>query len=122
MLHSQSKSLHSNGFMALVAVIILATGALAFSLLTLSIAADYSDSVSRHELRIQAGLNSEACVATIELMYEKDYFLNGEVTLPEFGCRARISNDMNGSAFISIVAVLEGVGAQINRALHFNNL
>ena len=74
------------GFIALIAVLLISLSALAFSLVALSAAVMYSDSVTQRELRIQKGLNEEACSDTLSLMKAKDYFLNGRMTVPELGC------------------------------------
>jgi len=99
-----------DGFIALIAVILLATGTLAFSLVTISAAISYSESVNLHELRIQAGLNVKACLDSATLMVAKDYFLNGEVELPEFGCTLTVTNDFQGHINLNVRAVFEGVG------------
>jgi len=65
---------YNNGFIALIAVVMLATGTLAFSLVVLSSVVDYSESVSRKELRIQATMNARACLDMTTLMAVKDYF------------------------------------------------
>ena len=83
--NSKSKNTHK-GFTALIAVIMLFSVAFVFSLVTLSSAVLYSDSVYAREVRIQNALNQQACADTLALMKVKDYFLKGQVTLPEFGC------------------------------------
>ncbi len=74
------------GFMATTAIILLAIGILAFVLVTVSTASVYSDSVTRREMRIQKGLNKQACADTSKLVQAKDYFLNNEVVLSDFDC------------------------------------
>lgn len=74
------------GFVATTAVMLLATGILAFLIVTMSAAALFADSVDRREVRIQKGLNEVACQETLPLMVAKDYFLDGEVKLSDFGC------------------------------------
>jgi len=101
-----------SGFISLIAVILLATGTLAFSVVTISAAASYSDSVMRHELRLQAGLNLSGCLDTAELMIAKDYFLNGNMSLSEFACVAGVSNNFNGNILINATATLSGVSAR----------
>ncbi len=90
------------GFIAVTAVILLATGALAFSLVALSSAASYADSVYRRELRIQANLNVEACLDTAALMAAKDYFLSGPMHIAEFDCDATVTR--NGAGLVSVRA------------------
>ncbi len=106
-----NRGLPSNkGFMAVTAVILLALGTISFSLVTMSAAISYADTVNRHELRIQARFNANACLDTATLMIAKDYFLNGEVSVPEFGCIANIENYFNGNVLIKVKAELGGVG------------
>ncbi|MCX6719114.1 MAG: hypothetical protein NTZ38_01935 [Candidatus Taylorbacteria bacterium] len=104
----------TKGFTATTAVILLATGTLAFSLGSLVSAALYADSVNQKELRIQARLNASACLDTVILMAYKDYFLNGPVTVPEFGCTGNVSNDYLGHISMNIKASLEGVSYYLN--------
>jgi hypothetical protein len=92
---------------------------LAFSLIASDAAAGYSDMVDRRELRIQAGLNAEACLDTASLMLAKDFFLNGTTTVPEFGCTVNVSNDSaTGNVSMDAVAVLQGVSAYGSRDLN----
>ena len=97
------------GFIAVIAIVIIATGTLAFSLAALSAAASYADSVERRELRIQVQLNLDSCADTLNLMAAKDYFLNGNVSIPEFGCVATVTNDQNGHMSMNITATLGSI-------------
>ena len=106
------------GFIALIAVVILASGVLAFSLAAMSAAAAYASAVEKKELRIQAGLNLNACLDYAELMAAKNYYLNGESTVREFGCALSIANDDNGGFSIAARSTLEGVSAYGNRSVH----
>ncbi len=101
-----------DGFIALIAVVLLATGTLAFSLVTLSAAASYSDMVFKHDERNQAHLNAESCLDSMVLMAAKDYFLSGQVSLKEFGCTAIVTNDSNGNIAIAVTAKVGDVGFQ----------
>ena len=107
----------TRGFMALIAVVLLATGTLAFSLATMSAAASYADMAFRRELRIQTQLNAEACLDTVSLMAAKDYFLSGSVHLNEFGCDAQVANDFNGNVSIKASAKISDVGSQDSRTI-----
>jgi len=107
----------TGGFAALISVVLLATGVLAFSLTTLASAVSYGDMVSRREIRIQAGLNLEACLDTTELMIGRDYFLVGTSTLSEFGCIAFIVSDMIGNYSIDASARLSGVTVNGSRQI-----
>jgi hypothetical protein len=85
------------GFIATVAVVILATGITYFSLITLTSAFSFFDFVHKKELRIQANLNSKACLDQIILMISRDYFLSGKIKLKDFDCTLDISNNFNGN-------------------------
>ncbi len=74
------------GFVATTAVVMLATGTLAFLIATMSAAVLFADSADRREARIQRGMNDVACRETLSLLIAKDYFLTGDVELSDFGC------------------------------------
>ncbi len=80
------KNKYVKGFVATTAVIVLSIGTLAFLLVTLSAATSYADSVTRREVRIQQSLNKLACQETLPLLVAKDYFLDKEIELSDFGC------------------------------------
>ncbi len=103
--------------MALIALVLLATGTLAFSLATMSAAAAYADMSYRRELRIQARLNADACLDSVSLMAAKDYFLNGHVKLSEFGCDAQVANDLKGNLNIRVNANSNRVSFQDSRSI-----
>ena len=78
------------GFVATVAVVLLAIGSLAFVAVLTSSVFFYSDSVYRREMRTQKSLNERACADTKILLMQKDFFLKGEVILPEFACSVHV--------------------------------
>ena len=88
------------GFIATVAVVILATGIIYFSLITLASAFAFSDFIHKKELRIQANLNSKACLDQVILMVSRDYFLSGKIKLKDFDCTLDISNNFNGTVTV----------------------
>lgn len=88
------------GFIATVAVVILATGIIYFSLVTLASAFAFSDFIHKKELRIQASLNSKACLDQVILMVSRDYFLSGKIKLKDFDCTLDISNNFNGTVTV----------------------
>ena len=106
-----SVRIYKRGFTATIAVVIFSMSIIAFILSLMSTVSFYSDMVSKHELRIQAQLNAKACLDTIVLMVIKDYFLNGELVIYEFGCIANIINDNNGNISISVNTKFAGVNA-----------
>jgi hypothetical protein len=110
------------GFVALVAVLLIASGALAFSLMTASSAIVYADSVVQRELRIQAGLDASACLDTAILMVSKDFFLNGTADISEFGCTAEIANpDAAGAVSISVASDVSGVKAYADETIYLHD-
>ncbi|MFA6553916.1 MAG: hypothetical protein WCS89_00200 [Candidatus Paceibacterota bacterium] len=109
------KTNDKKGFVALIAVVLLATGTLTFSLVAMSSAIAYADSISRRELRIQTQMNAQACLDTVTLMVVKDYFISGNVEVKKFGCTAEILNDFEGNISFNVKAnlgeiVVEGNG------------
>jgi hypothetical protein len=111
----------TRGFVATIAVIILATGCLVFSLITLLGATSYAESVYKRELRIQAGLNARACLDWVTVMVSKDYFLSGQIEIGQFGCVADITNDMNGDISFNVKAKLGSVNAKLTRTFRFED-
>ncbi|MEK7609542.1 MAG: hypothetical protein AAB470_00280 [Patescibacteria group bacterium] len=77
------------GFIATTAIILLSTGSLAFLVATSSAVFMYADSIEKREIRIQNNLNQQACQDTLRIMNAKDYFLNVDIQLSDFGCIAR---------------------------------
>lgn len=109
------------GYVALVAVILIASGTLVFSLTALSSAVSFSENVYKRELRIQAGLNARSCLEIITLMLSRDYFLSGKVEIAELGCLSEIENDTNGGAHIISKTVLEGVNGYEERSVSMDD-
>jgi hypothetical protein len=105
---------HKKGFIALIAIVLLVSGILAFSLSVAASAVAYADRVYRRELRIQLGLYVESCRDSIIIMLKKDNFLKGEVHIGEFGCIADVQNDYMGTVSISATSSLAGVRAHID--------
>ncbi|MEA2715664.1 MAG: hypothetical protein QOG91_692 [Candidatus Parcubacteria bacterium] len=105
------------GLTALIAVNLIALGTLAFLMVTAGAAVTFADMVHKKELRMQAALNVRACLDSLALMAAKDYFLNGQVSLREFGCTADVSNDFRGNVSFGAAAVLSGVSARDSRAV-----
>ena len=103
------------GFMALIAVMLLATGTLAFSLASFASAASYAESATLKEYRIQAGMDLEACLDSVSLMAAKDYFLHGTVELQVFGCVANVTNDFSGNVSIDATSTVGEVEEGGNR-------
>jgi hypothetical protein len=109
------------GWIALIAVNLMAFGTLAFLVAAVSGAATFGGMVHKKELRRQAALNLTACLDSLSLMAEKDYFLKGTVTIREFGCSADVQNDFSGTISLSASAVLSGVTARDGRTIHLKS-
>ncbi len=105
------------GFIALIAVILLATGTLAMSLVAMNSALIYSDLANKREYRIQADMNADACLDTAKLMANKDYFIAGDIDIPEFNCTATFTNDFNGNVGIIAEAKFNGVSSESDGSL-----
>jgi len=114
----RSKTLtKTDGFTALVAVILIASGVLAVSLASMSSALLYADGVNQREYRIQARLNASACLDAATIMVAKDYFLNGTTTVSEFGCDFSAVNDFSGNVSLKVIARFLGVTARGERGV-----
>ncbi|OHA24131.1 MAG: hypothetical protein A3B11_01380 [Candidatus Taylorbacteria bacterium RIFCSPLOWO2_01_FULL_44_26] len=104
---------HSGGFTALIAVILVSAGTMAFSLSTLSAAVLYADSVFRKEMRIQVELNTHSCLDTATVSLAKDFFMNGTTTIRSLGCEVSVINpnpDLSSyDVEISVTAALSGI-------------
>ena len=103
------------GFIATVAVVILATGIIYFSLITLASAFAFYDFIHKKELRIQANLNSKACLDQVILMVSRDYFLSGKIKLKDFDCTLYISNNFNGTVTVVGQAIFGEVKSVFRR-------
>jgi hypothetical protein len=104
---SQLSRMNTNrGFAALVSVLILSLGTMAFSLSALGSAVVYADSVRSREIRIQNRLNVAACRETALIMAEKDHFLHGTIKISEFGCTVNIQQSIGGQITAEIVEVV----------------
>ncbi len=111
----------TKGFVATIAVVILATGCLVFSFVTLLGATSYAESVYKRELRIQTNLNARACLDWVTVMVSKDYFLSGQIEIVQFSCVADVINDMNGGVSFVVESKLGTVGTKLNRTLRFED-
>ncbi|HTK33646.1 MAG TPA: hypothetical protein VL335_03855 [Candidatus Paceibacterota bacterium] len=84
---------NSKGFIAVTAVVVIVSGILVYSVASMASVFAYSDVVLRREWRIQANFNAQACLETVALMSARDYFLEGDIKLEEFGCFAHVERD-----------------------------
>ncbi len=101
--------INHRGFIALSAVVILFAVIINFSILGLATAVVYADSVYRKELRIQSCLNADSCRQYVILMISRDYFINGQISIPEFGCNIAITNNNKGKIHFELVSKLAGI-------------
>ena len=100
---------YNHGFTALISIVLLASGTLAFALVTMIHTYSYVDRVMRRELRIQSHLSLEGCLESIHLMFRKDVYIKGIVIIREFGCQASIENNYDGNVTISATSSISGV-------------
>lgn len=107
----------SEGFAALVAVILISSGVLALSLVSISSALMYSDSISKKEYRVQAKLNADSCMNYATLMASKDYFMNGTTTVSQFGCQIFTRNDYSGNVSMDVIVDFLGIKVHDLRSL-----
>jgi hypothetical protein len=112
---------YRKGFIATISVILLTTGIMSFSLITLVSALAFSDFVYKKELRIQANLNAKACLDQIILIISRDYFLSGQIILREFGCTIDIVNDLNGNVVINGRASFKEISTIFNKKILFSD-
>ena len=106
---------NKRGLTALIAVILIASGLLAFSVANMESAFRYADSVNKREMRITALLEANSCLDAVELMAQKDYFMKGLFTIPEFDCTATVANDFSGHFSIGIKVIVYGVTVFLNK-------
>lgn len=104
----------------MVAVILCSLGTLIVSLASLGAAVLYADGVYARELRIQVRFYERACMDTMEVMAYKDYFLEGEVLLPEFYCRGEVVNTFSGNVKIRSFIDLHKVTSQGEKEIFIN--
>lgn len=101
------------GFIALTSLILIVSGILVFSATTLGAAVQYSEQVYKRELRIQARYNAESCADWIRVMIDKDYFLIGEVYVPQFDCIGFIEKNPNGTRRFDVISRFESVSMEL---------
>lgn len=112
---------YKKGFIATIAIILLTTGVISFSLTTLLSSLAFFDSVYKKELRIQANLNAKACLDKTILIVSRDYFLSGQITLRELGCIVEVSNDFNGNIIVNGRASFGEVSSTFNQRMLFSD-
>lgn len=98
------------GFIALIAVLLLSIGTVVFSMMTTETAFEYADSIFKKELRIQTRLNANACIDTSAIILSKNYLTNGTTTVSELGCDATFTHDAGLNVFsLNVRATLQGI-------------
>ena len=106
--------------MATIAVVVLASSILAIISVVMLAAENYVDNVYRYESRLEARQNLSSCLNLAELMLSRDFFLRGQVSLPEFYCVASFvdvsGGDAGGNAPSVLLSVAVSVGPAIMRA------
>ncbi|MES2314993.1 MAG: hypothetical protein V4524_03625 [Patescibacteria group bacterium] len=102
----------SKGFIAVTAVIVIVSGILMYSAMVMVSAFTYSDAVVRREWRMQANFNAQSCLSTAALMSAKDYFLEGDIEVKEFGCNAHITRDhMRGTVDVRARSIFSEISS-----------
>lgn len=109
------------GFVAVVSVFMLMSGATAFGLVTLGAVILYYESVNLREYRLQARLNLKACIDTIATMANRDFFISGDLDFVEFGCKAKVINDNNGHIRVEAVSKFNQVSVGDNAAIFISS-
>ena len=105
-------SAHKNkmsAFIATMFVIVISMLIMILSVVLSQSVYTYSDSVFRRELRIQTRLNLRSCLDTVTIMFAKDYFLSGSISLQEFGCVADVIRSIGGTVVINATSTLSGI-------------
>ncbi len=93
------------GFIATIAVVMLAYSTLALSVITLIASNAYLDSVYLYELRREARSNLYSCLSAFEQRLSRNFFLRGMVNESEFHCDGYIK-DVDGSGVQSPVNMI----------------
>lgn len=99
----------NSGFIALIAVLLMASGTMAFLLTVAAAGLAYSDMVLRREYRIIATGNLNTCVSAIRSMAARYYFFRGKLRIDELGCDGAVSNDMTGHIHFEATSTFNGV-------------
>ena len=108
-----NKKININGFIAVTATILISISILTFIVTVFRSSIMYEDMTNRLEWRTQANINANSCISTIGIMAVKDYFLNGEVHINEFGCTAYVDRDQFSKILnVTANAVFNGVHSQ----------
>lgn len=84
------------GFMAIVAVIMISSSVLFFSIVVMAHSFSYADMVYKKEYRLRKSLKLGACLQSLKIISEKDMLISGSVYMPEFECRGVIEKDSLG--------------------------
>ena len=84
---SKNSCLLEAGFAAIITIITIATGILAFSAVSLRLVSDYVDRVDSEESQLQTELDEKACTDSIQLLKIKAPYASGHFHLSEFNCQ-----------------------------------
>ncbi len=98
---------NQRGFVATITVVVLAFSIVAIVVVVSGAVDKYVDSVYLYELRIYARQSLSACLTTAEKTLASDYFLRGQVNLPEYGCEISVQ-DYGGQMYqVALSIVVE---------------
>lgn len=102
------------GFVATIAVIMLAYSILAIVAITVALAKTYLDNVYLYESRVEARQNLFACLDIAESRLASNYFLRGHFGLREFNCEFFVlENGMQGSSGSILLNAIVKIGPVI---------
>ena len=92
MLMSNKSCKFRRGFIATIAVTVLAYSVLAIMVVALVAVNSYVDNVYHYESRIEARQYLRSCLTEAEQMLSRDYFLRGTNSLPGLNCTFLVDN------------------------------
>lgn len=104
------------GFIALTAVMVMIAITAGFSFLALSASVVFADMVFRKEVRNQVNLNLLSCFDMVAVIYSRDYFINGNLYLQDFGCKVNVSNSLSGMIDVSATSTMSNISSATKKS------
>ena len=101
-----------NGFIATIAVIMLAFSILSIIVVVASAANAYVDSVYLRGLRVYARENLSSCLSEAENVLSRDFFWRGAKNFPDSNCEADVETAGNPGNEVTLTAIVK-----VNRVL-----
>jgi hypothetical protein len=87
-----------------------------FSFLALSASVVFADMVFRKEVRNQVNLNLLSCFDMVAVIYSRDYFINGNIYLQDFGCKVNVSNSLSGMIEVSATSSMSNISSATKKS------